>query len=470
VDPSRVRRVQALLCTGPVHELQASRSQRGGIWSALDCYDLVLEALDTVVDKMGFDVGCDQDELERHLGDHITTLISEASDDDATDVAHTIVEQLIRPRQGVYTDDRRRQFDFALLREHPGVEGAYLVATNEAINVLIGALDTDVASAQAAAEAQLHNLLRRNRLAEAARVARDARVRSIQYGQEVRRVIADTRRDIRRAGWSGSVPERMREILTHLLERLELEERMIASLREHRDDAGRADLAEQASQLIATVGDCMNRHRELHNLVLQADEAFYEEQHRQAFRPSVHLRGVDLIDEIVGPVLVASLRDALPITSAFCEASWGTAPPRLPRLDSLLRMLLADTREIDRDGAPLPDDPLDEDHDPRRFSELAHETAGSILESCQEVPRRLSTLLGDPRAQDPAVADLVVLRCLAAFDPELGRPKPGQMILAAADDGATFAGEDWEGSDLLVGSLGIDAVRLASNPPKERSG
>lgn len=436
----------------------------------LDCYDLVLEALDTVVDKMGFDVGCDQDELERHLCDHITKAIPEVDEDDAADVAHTVVEQLIRPRQGIYTDDRRRQFDFALLREHPAAEGAYLVATNEAINVLIGALDTDVASAQAAAEAQLHNLLRRNRLADAARVARDARVRSIQYGQEVRRVIADTRRDIRRAGWSGDVPERMKEILAHLVERLDLEERMLASLREHRDDAGRADLAEQASDLIATVGDCMNRHRELHNLVLQADEAFYEEQHRQAFRPSVHLRGVDLIDEVLGPVLASSVRDALPIATAFSEAAWGATSPRLVRLGTLLRMLLADTREADRDGAPLPDDPLDDDHDPRRFSEQAHAVATSILEACQGVPQRLSTLLSDPRVHESGVADLVVLRCLSAFDPELGSPKPGQTVLAALDDGATFIGDDWQGSDLLVGTLTIDGERLAKDPPKERRG
>lgn len=445
-----------------MHELQASRAQRGGIWSAVDCYDLVLEAIDTVVDKMGFDVGCAQDDLEHHLADHVAALVPDASADDAADVAHVVVEQLIRPRQGAYTDDRRRQFDFALLREHPGVEGAYLVATNEAINVLIGALDTDVASAQAAAEAQLHNLLRRNRLAEAAGVARDARVRSIQYGQEVRRVIADTRRDVRRAGWSGSVPERMNEILTHLSERLDLEERMLASLRDHRDDAGRADLAEQASGLIATVGDCLTRHRELHNLVLQADEAFYEEQHRQAFRPSVHLQGVDLIDEVLGPVLATTLGAGLPIASSFAEAAWGPTSPRLARLDSLLRMLLADTRDIDRDGAPLPDDALDDEEDSRRFSEAAHAAATAILQACRAAPHRLSALLEQAAAHDDGSVDLVVLRCLAAFEPELGHPKPDQELLAALDDGTRFVGAEWEGADLLVGVLRVDGERLAT--------
>jgi len=48
----------------------------------------------------------------------------------------------------------RRVFDFKLLIELVSAEGEiYLRASDEAINVLVGALDTDVESAQIAAEA-----------------------------------------------------------------------------------------------------------------------------------------------------------------------------------------------------------------------------------------------------------------------------------------------------------------------------
>jgi hypothetical protein len=467
MDKSRVRRVQALLCTGPVHELQASRNQRGGVWSEIDCYDLVLEAIDTVVDRMGFDVGCDQADLEAHLSGYVSGVLPEAAEQ-AEDIAHTVVEVLIRPRRGVYTDDRRRPFDFALLREHPGIDGPFLVATREAINVLIGALDTDVASAQAASEAQLNNLLRRNKLSDAARVAKDARVRSIQYGQEVRRIITDTRRDVRRAGWSGDVPRRMREIIDHLNERLDLEQRMLGALREHRDAAGREDLAKQASELIATVSDCMTRHRELHNLVLEADASFYTEQHRQAFVPGIHLQSVDLIDELLGPILAATIGASGDVVTAFASATWGPQIPRLVRLDSFLAMLLADTRDIDRDGVELPDNDLDDDAaDARRFSDEAQRSADELFAKCREAPMRLAELVREARVtQIDGLVDLVVLRSLAAFDPELGRPKANDAVLASVDDGRSFSDDDWQGSDLLVGFLTVDGERLIANPPQ----
>ncbi len=47
----------------------------------------------------------------------------------------------------------RRDYDFKLIEEVPGYGGTvYLRTTDEAVNVLVGALDTDVTSAQIAAE------------------------------------------------------------------------------------------------------------------------------------------------------------------------------------------------------------------------------------------------------------------------------------------------------------------------------
>jgi hypothetical protein len=456
-------RVQALLCTAPLHELQASRNQRGGLWSDLDCYDVALETIDKVVDTMGFDVGCDQAELESHVAGFIARRTPDTDPDEVADVAHVIVELLIRPRRSAYTDDRRRPFDFALLREHPAAAGTYLTATNEAINVLVGALDTDVASAQAAAEAQLQNLLRRNRLREAAAVAGAARIRSIQYGMEVRKVISDTRRDVRRAGWSGDVPARLAEIRAHLTERVELERRMLASLRDRLVESERPDLAAHASRLIETVSECLNRHRELHNVVLEAEEAFYVEQHRQAFLPQTFLRSVDVIDEVVAPVLQGTLGGMHAVISAFAEATLGPRAPRIGRLDAVLAMLLADPRQVDSQGAPVSDVQLqDRADDPRLLSDEARKVADALFADL-DTPARLSTLLVAARSSGVAGAvDVVALRALAAFDPDLAHLRVGDRILAAVDDGTLLNDDDWRGTDLLVGIVVADGERLAA--------
>lgn len=56
----------------------------------------------------------------------------------------------------------RRDYDFKLIEEVPGPGGTvYLRTTDEAVNVLVGALDTDVTSAQIAAEVKLEVLINR---------------------------------------------------------------------------------------------------------------------------------------------------------------------------------------------------------------------------------------------------------------------------------------------------------------------
>lgn len=163
---------------------------------------------------------------------------------------------LVRPQRGSYSapdDPTRRPFDFALLREEPAPEGVRVAATNEAINVLVGALDTDIASAHSAADAKLASLISRRRFGEAEAAARDARIRSIQYMADVRRIIADTRLDVRRAGWGDRVPAQMDEIVGHLAAQMEVERRMLEAMRDSRDEAEDPALAASAQRLVTVV-------------------------------------------------------------------------------------------------------------------------------------------------------------------------------------------------------------------------
>jgi hypothetical protein len=148
-DAGRDRRVKALACTEPLHGLQANRSRRD--WERFDFYELGLAAIDAVVDRMGFDTGIGRNDLDAVVLAEARRFAPESNESFLSSVVTELVETLIRPNVGEYTsaaDEIRRRFDFALLTEHEDAEGAiYLRATNAAINVLIGGLDTDIESA-----------------------------------------------------------------------------------------------------------------------------------------------------------------------------------------------------------------------------------------------------------------------------------------------------------------------------------
>jgi hypothetical protein len=474
-DDSRSRRVRALLCTAPLHELQASRAMRGVLFPQLDCFDLALGAIDFVVDHMGFDTGADPEAVVTHLFGEIADWVPDADAEQAEAAARAINEVLIRPQSGSYSepdDPTRRPFDFALLREEPSLDGIRVTATNEAINVLVGALDTEVASAVAAAEAKLESLLSRRRFGEAEQAARDARIRSIQWLAEVRRIIADTRLDVRRAGWELTTPAKLGEIVEDLAKQMTVERRMLEAMRDDRDIAERDDLARSSRRLIAVVEDCMTRHRELHARVLDATETFFAEHARQAFNPTTSLVAVDLYERLLRPVLRGPSAAMLSVAERFASASWGVADVRVTSIGRLLQMLLAEPRELDLLGEALPDEDLDEAHDPRRFGRAAWEAAEAALEELDS-PQRLSHLLDQlHRAGQPDAAELLGLLTLRAADPALADLyRTGTRVLAAADDGELLDTVPYLGADLLVGWLDADRDALShapgNHPPPE---
>ncbi|HEV8650492.1 MAG TPA: hypothetical protein VG276_14055 [Actinomycetes bacterium] len=466
-DESRTRRVRALLCTAPLHELQTARASRGGIFTRLDCYDLALGAIDFVVDHMGFDTGADPEAVVGHLFGEIVDWVPDAAEDEAEAAARAINEVLIRPQRGLYSepdDATRRPFDFALLREEPAPEGIRVTATDEAVNVLVGALDTEVASAVAAAEAKLESLLSRRRFGEAEQAARDARIRSIQWMAEVRRIIADTRLDVRRAGWGEDIPAKLNEIIDDLAKQMVVERRMLEAMRHNRDTTDRPDLAQSTQRLIAVVEDCLNRHRELHSRVMDASETFFVEHARQAFQPRSSLRAVDLYEQLYLPVMRGRVGEVTAIVEAFASGAWGIADLRLASMERLLDILLADPRAADGLGEELPNDELSSADDPRRFRPEAWSAAQAVLDEL-ETPERLADLLARLRAAgDDSAGELLGLLALQAVDPALEQlRRVAEPVLAAADDGERLDDDLYEGADLLLGWLkpNVDSLMKA---------
>jgi hypothetical protein len=475
LDPARERRVKALTCTEPLHSLQTNRGRRG--WERFDFYDLGLAAIDAVVDKMGFDTGISREALDAILLAEARRFATDLLDDDLHAVVTELIETLIRPNIGEYTsalDEVRRRFDFTLLSEHENAEGGiYLRAINEAINVLVGGLNTDIESAQVAAEATLEHLIRRRRLDDAAKPAREAKIRSIQYSTFVRQVIEETKRDIRRAGWLEDVPQRLAAIREHLQDRMHTEERLLAAMQETRDSTGREDLRRQAATLVETVDDCFMRHQELHATALSAIRVYVEEQDRQVFGRAATIGAIDLTNEAFVPVLASPVGAVGDMLSAFAERLLGfgpgprsasIVPRRQPRFGTFIQALLRPPQAREQLGAEL-DEPEWEapPEDPIAFTAELWTLTDEIFGDLDPPPRLSALLAAAEQRHGFDAADLVRLRTLVATAPDLDAVRPrAPAVLAAAGDGRTFQSASFAGDDLLVGALTADEAGYAA--------
>ncbi|NEE47621.1 hypothetical protein G3M55_23810, partial [Streptomyces sp. SID8455] len=72
---------------------------------------------------------------------------------------------------------------------------------------------------QIAAEVKLEVLISRGRLADAQLAAEQARYRTVQYAETLRRTLEATRRNVRAVDWLTTVPDMIAEALDHVADR-----------------------------------------------------------------------------------------------------------------------------------------------------------------------------------------------------------------------------------------------------------
>jgi hypothetical protein len=268
-----------------------------------------------------------------------------------------------------------------------------LRASDEAINVLVGALDTDVESAQIATEVKLENLIRRGRLSDAQLAAQQARYRTVQYGETLRRKLEATRRDVRAVDWEREVPDLIDEALTHIEERYRYENAILTNITQTRDDAEDPLRKRKAAELVEIVSDCIRRHTQLQARLQEAGGTFRAEQDRQQFSGQAQRAVIDLFGHLLVPALDLPVAQAVAPVAVFFGAVSGLAPPRLPRLLRLVEQLLAPPQDRGHLLGDVPEPDLAQLPDPDVFSEEQWDQASELLE-LDEVPRRLSVLYG----------------------------------------------------------------------------
>jgi hypothetical protein len=439
-DEALARRAKAMACTVPLHQLEANKGRvRDGAFNVYTVWGLAFVAIDTVTVQMDFDRGAAHETVIDAVLPYARRQAPERHEAEHREVCKWVLDELIgTSSQREFTVEYgdwngeyvRRSFGFQLLVERAAPDGSvYLRATDAAINVLVGALDTDVESSQAAAEAKLENLVRRGRLSEAQHAAQQARYRTIQLGELIRQDLAATKRNLATVDWAGEVSPRLDGALSHIGERLVVERRIVENIRETRDRAEESEKRAQAAALIDLLDECQNRHVVLQRKLMEARQVFLTEQERQLFAPPASVRLRDITGELLLPTLALSVTDAQPLVVGFFERVLGARPERIGRLASMVAQLLTPPRERDQLGAEVAEPELLELTPFEAFPEPVRAAATSVLDGVGSQPARLSTLLTAALEDSPATAHLVALLALHAFSPAL------ESHLRAGDQG-----------------------------------
>lgn len=471
-DLGLTRRLKALACTAPLHELDFHKTKLD--WVDATRYhmaEIAMHTIDQVTIAMDFDTGAAHETVQERVMPFVAAQSPDRPPDEHRRVARWVLEKLIN----VGTVDRvfrhdygeidhngryqRRVFDFKLVREVPGAAGEiYLRATDEAINVLVGALDTDVRSAQVAAEVKLENLINRGQLADARIAAEQARYRTVQYGELLRQKLEATRRDVRVVDWESELPEMLDAALDHVEHRFKVEHAILRNITDARDESDDPGHKRRAADLVEIVADCIRRHTQLQSRLQSARTMFRAEQDRQQFSGPAQRAALDLHGQLLEPVLGLSIVDAVNPLEQFFSAASGVDSPDALSLPSLVSMLLRPVTDRDRGAGPVIEPVLDEAPEDMRFTDEHRALADALLDLPGQV-RTLGSILREAAEFDDDLPVLVALRAVHAYSPALGaaiRHRRDRVLIAVPAD-RQIEPEDTRvtGDDLLLTTADI---------------
>jgi hypothetical protein len=478
-DDGLARRAKALACTAPLQALDENKgSLRFAQAGVYQLAEIALHTIDQVTISMDFYSGASHDRVLDQVERFAALQAPERSVEEHRNVVQHVLHRLINvgtvdrsftetygsvDERGVY---RRYSFEFHLLVERAGPDGKiYLRATDEAINVLVGALDTDVESAQIAAEVKLDSLIKRGRLAEAKLAAEQARYRTVQYGETLRQLLDATTRDVRAVDWEHQVPKLLADALEHIEQRYEFEHHILRHISEARDNSDEPLQKQRAAELVSIVRDCIRRHMQLQQRLLTARSLFREEQDRQQFAEPPRRAALDLHGQVLTPLLVLPVRDATSVASCFFRGAVGPEPPSLLGLPSLIARLLKPAPERERLGEEIPEPDLKKTEEEPPFS-LGDWALTDALLDLRDTPRPLSDLMTEAQMTAPSTAALLLHRAVNAFSPVVGeRIEHGDShVLIGVRNGRLLSLAHFGGDDLLLHSVPITMPRDDIDP------
>lgn len=474
LDTGFAQRIKALACTAPLHDLDARKSSvQTADLTVYQMSELALHAIDLVTIAMDFDAGAPPERTVTELSRYAEEQAPDRSAAEHEHAAGWVLENLLNVGSadrgfravygltGVDGHYERRDFDFKLLEEVPGADGGiYLRATNEAVNVLVGALEVDIESAQIAADVRLETLIRRGRLSDAQAAAQAARYRTIQYGEMLRQRLEATSRDVRTVDWLTAMPAFIEEALEHIEARCRAENAILVNITEARDTADTPVRKQQAAALVTIVRDCLRRHEQLQAALQNAGRRFRAEQDRQTFAPQPTRADLDLHAQLLQPALALHVCDAEGVLAAYFTRVAGLSVRPALRLVDLFTLLVTPPVVREVAGSEIEEPELSDAAELPAFPDECYEHLEWLLDLDVAAPRRLSGLLEEARELHPELPLLVVVRVLALAAQEIGPAirHGAASVLLAVDDGTSLSDPEFAGADLIVARAGLSLL------------
>lgn len=477
-DAAIARRRRALAPIQVLTDLERNKANLDGdFWDRYDLFNVALAVIDQVALAMGISAGRTWDETVQYARDQAGRQCPDADPAEWLAVAERVVVSLVTTEVetvpylvlGESGPEWLAQRFWLLFLHASGAEGTeHLRASEQAINIFIGALDLDIEAAQIASEAQLGALIERGAVEAAVQAAVVAKYRSIQMLEKVRRIVAETLLDPDSHDWVTDVPRTLDDALMHVTERLTSEAAILESVadrRQHLDDAGQLAAANRVVEMLA---DCRHRHGELHRHLMRARSRLREALDDRFRRPARTVQRYDIARDLLGPYLGRTTRAAIGPAATVVAATGGLAATWLPTLATLTDELCAPPR-VPTVGGEVADPEFDSD-DTLEWWEPYEDTVDALLDAIEE-PILLSQLLarsadivgvdadGEPLDQALLTAGLVhtVHRHWA---PQLaGRSAGDRIIVAVTTDGRIDRG-DVTATDLLLvpGEVTVDVA------------
>ncbi|KJS63816.1 hypothetical protein [Streptomyces rubellomurinus] len=485
---SLTARMKALAVVRPIVGLDSSKAKTERGWHGYRLAELALAAVDFVALSSDMGTMVRQEAVAKEVARYAALQVPEGTESEREAVGTWITERLINVeerdrafRQPIGTLDEEgfsvRDFPFQILREVPDEVGrAALVVTEAAINVLLHAIDIDVASAQIAAEARLTAMLKRARIEDALQAALHARRQSLRYAKQLTDWRAAMQRSVRAISWADQVDEEVELALEHVKARSDAETAMQQRAGELLAITEDEQKRQQLIDLGAVLADCLDRHAGLTTLLMELGSEFRRQQDRQVFVvPALHTR-VHLEDQLLRPVLELPIDTAIGPLAAFTRAAFGSKRPHVLYLPDFFAALCRVTEIQPLEPAVVQTDhEWDESADEPLFTAEQEQDVADILAGVPAAGVRLSSLLQQARLNPPGASQrwgtdqLVALRVQELFrNIPVSRLAEGRESVVAIDDGVELDDQRFGGSDFLVLSVRADPANATGGPPAAR--
>lgn len=446
VDAAVGRRSRALLYAARIAHIEDARqrSQDPGL-APYRMDALSLHAIDAVAVRMDLESGATWEETIAEIVAQAERQHPNGADSQHRAAAEWLLRQLTDEEDAEWLDvvaegqPVLRTHRVFLLYETEQAGLHHLRARDQAINVLVDALDLDIDSAQAAAEARLQHLILRERHDEAYLAARDSHRQSLRFMEQVRDDLREAERDLDSEHWASTIGPRLTAALNHIVDRLRVEQKL-KELIEVAADRADEHAFRWIPRTIDLLDDCLARHQQLQHVVARAGDVFLLEQQRQHLRPRARRAYPHPVNEVLTGVLRRECGDADEVLGR-CDFALGARAPTLLSVWAGVDVLAMPPASAGGKGAEVAERNLVPDREPLLFDDAQVSAAIRRLDAVGVEPVELADLHAD--IADPAEAHALVLLALGQRSPELARlhaQRVSDVLVASPtddDDGIT---------------------------------